>query len=81
MATIVERRRRDRVGYQVRWRQDGTWQSDTFGTERQALRFQCDVADAGKPVAGGLGPGLRLRRRSGPARRDLVLVGGRALIC
>jgi hypothetical protein len=43
MASLVERRRRGGLAFQVRWRQDGTWQSDTFGTKRQALRFQCDV--------------------------------------
>lgn len=35
---LVERKRHDgTVGHQVRWRQDESWQSDTFGTERQAL--------------------------------------------
>ena len=57
MATIVERRRRDGVAFQVRWRQDGAWQSDTFGTKRQALRFQCDVEDAGNRWPTGWVPG------------------------
>lgn len=37
--------------------QDGTWQSDTFGTKRQALRFQCDVEDAGNRWPAGWVPG------------------------
>jgi integrase len=57
MAAIIERRRRDGVAYQVRWRQDGTWQSDTFGMKRQALRFQCDVEDAGNQWPEGWVPG------------------------
>src|SRR5258706_14063846 len=57
MATIVERRRRDGVDYQVRWRQDGSWQSDTFGTRRQAMRFQCDVEEAGNRWPEGWVPG------------------------
>lgn len=46
MASLIERRRRSGVAWQVRWRQDGTSHSDTFGTKRQALRFQFDVEDA-----------------------------------
>ncbi len=58
MAFIAKRRRRDGVAYQVRWRQDETWQSDTFGTERAALRFKCDVEDAGNRWPEGWVPGF-----------------------
>jgi hypothetical protein len=58
MAFIVKRRRSDRsVGYQVRWRQDGRWQSDTFDTERKAQRFRLDVEDAGDRWPDGWVPG------------------------
>ncbi|MGQ0846409.1 MAG: tyrosine-type recombinase/integrase [Sporichthyaceae bacterium] len=57
MASIHERRRKDGVAYQVRWRQDGRWQSDTFGTKRQAIRFKCDVEDAGNRWPDGWVPG------------------------
>jgi integrase len=57
MASLIERRRRSGVAWQVRWRQDGTWHSDTFGTKRQALRFQCDVEDAGNRWPQGWVPG------------------------
>jgi len=43
MAFIVKRKRSDgSVGYQVRWRQDGKWQSDIFDTERKVARFVLD---------------------------------------
>jgi hypothetical protein len=58
MATIVERRRREGVAFQVRWRQAGVWRSDTFGTKRQATRFQCDVEDAGDRWPEGWVPGF-----------------------
>jgi len=46
MASITKRERTDgSVGYQVRWRQDGRWQSDIFDAERKALRFKLDVED------------------------------------
>lgn len=57
MAFVVERVRLGGAAYQVRWRQDGRWHSDTFGTKRQALRFQCDVEDAGNRWPDGWVPG------------------------
>ena len=57
MASLIERRRRSGVAWQVRWRQDGTWHSDTFGTTRQALRFRCDVEEAGNRWPPGWVPG------------------------
>ncbi|MGQ0467987.1 MAG: tyrosine-type recombinase/integrase [Sporichthyaceae bacterium] len=68
MASIHERGRRDGVAYQVRWRQDGRWQSDTFGTRRQAVRFQCDVEDAGNRWPDGWVPGYGYR--AAPAEED-----------
>lgn len=50
MAAIVRRPRRGGMALQVRWREDGVWQSDTFDTERKALRFKCDVE---APATGG----------------------------
>ena len=58
MASLIERRRRGGTGLQVRWRQDGTWQSDTLGSRRQALRFKCDVEDAGNAWPPGWVPGF-----------------------
>lgn len=59
MASIVERRRRDgSLGYQVRWRQDGRWQSDIFDTPRKAQRFRLDVEDAGNRWPDGWMPGV-----------------------
>jgi hypothetical protein len=50
MAFIVKRKRSDgSVGYQVRWRQDGKWQSDIFDTERKVARFVLD-GDRGQPA-------------------------------
>ncbi|WP_019874474.1 tyrosine-type recombinase/integrase [Sporichthya polymorpha] len=57
MAFLVERNRRGGVAYQVRWRQDGAWQSDIFDTKRKALRFKCDVEDAGNQWPEGWVPG------------------------
>jgi integrase len=49
MAFIVKRRRSDgSIGHQVRWREDGRWQSDIFDTDRKAARFKLDVEDAGE---------------------------------
>jgi integrase len=59
MASIIKRERKDRsVGYQVRWRQDGRWQSDIFDTERKAQRFKFDVEDAGNQWPAGWVPGI-----------------------
>src|SRR4051794_2576394 len=37
------------TSHRVKWRQDGSWQSETFGADRkaQALRFKRDVELAG----------------------------------
>jgi integrase len=59
MAFVVKRKRSDgSVGYQVRWRQGGRWQSDIFDTERKALRFRLDVEDAGDQWPAGWVPGV-----------------------
>lgn len=57
MAFIARRARRDGVAFQVRWRQDDGWKSDTFSTQRAALRFKCDVEDAGNRWPAGWIPG------------------------
>lgn len=58
MASIVQRRRRDgSIGYQVRWRENGRWQSDSFGSQRSAQRFALDVAEAGEQWPEGWVPG------------------------
>lgn len=57
MAFLVERNRRGGDAFQVRWRQDGAWQSDIFDTKRKALRFTCDVEDAGNQWPEGWVPG------------------------
>jgi integrase len=59
MAAVVERRRKDRsLAFQVRWREDGTWQSETFATRRAAQRFAFDVEAAGHRWPPGWTPGL-----------------------
>ncbi len=57
MAAIVERPRRGGPAFQVRWRQDGRWQSDTFDTNRKAVRFRCDVEDSDNRWPQGWIPG------------------------
>jgi integrase len=66
MAFLVERNRRGGVAYQVRWRQDGAWQSDIFDTKRKALRFKCDVEDAGNQWPEGWVPGYGYAAASAP---------------
>lgn len=59
MASIAERQRRDgTTSFQVRWRQDGRWQSETFATRRAARRFVVAVTDAGGRWPAGWIPGL-----------------------
>jgi integrase len=59
MAALVERPRSDgSMAYQVRWRQYGTWQSETFGAKRLAQRFVLDVEDAGNQWPAGWTPGI-----------------------
>ena len=59
MASIARRKRLDgSLGYQVRWRQDGRWQSDIFDTQRKAQRFSLDVEDAGNRWPAGWVPGV-----------------------
>lgn len=61
MAALVERPRSDgSMAYQVRWRQYGTWQSETFGVKRLAQRFVLDLEDAGNEWPAGWTPGRRL---------------------
>jgi hypothetical protein len=68
MAFIVKRRRSDgSVGYQVRWRQDGRWQSDIFDTERKAARFKLDVEDDGDRWPTDWVPGVGYVKDVGPA--------------
>lgn len=59
MASIVQRRRTDgSVGYQVRWRQGGRWQSEIFDTGRKAERFRRAVEAAGSRWPTGWVPGM-----------------------
>ena len=67
MAFLVERVRRGSVGFQVRWRQDGAQHSDIFDTRRKALRFKCDVEDAGNRWPDGWVPGYGYTAMSVPA--------------
>ena len=48
MATMETRTSPTGTGYRVKWRQDGAWQSETFGADRKsaALRFVRDVEHA-----------------------------------
>jgi hypothetical protein len=49
VATLESRTSPTGTSHRVEWRQDGTWQSETFGQHRNsaALRFKCDVEHAG----------------------------------
>ncbi len=49
MATLETRTSPTGTSYRVKWRQDGLWQSETFGADRRsaALRFRRDVEHAG----------------------------------
>ncbi len=87
MAAIVRRARRDGAAFQVRWRQDGAWESDTFDTERKALRFKCDVEDAGGRWPPGWvagfgypGPGSGADTPAESARTAFADLAGRYLV-
>ncbi|MFF9894906.1 tyrosine-type recombinase/integrase [Streptomyces longispororuber] len=40
MASIVERPKKIGITYQVKWRQDGAWQTENFGDEDSAMTFK-----------------------------------------
>ena len=82
MAAVVERRRKDGTsGFQVRWRQDGSWQSETFGARQDAARFAVDLAQAGDRWPPGWIPGFGYATALAPGtgRTDFVELAARYL--
>ena len=64
MATMETRTSPTGTAYRVKWRQDGTWQSETFGADRKraALRFVGDVEHAANHWPEGWIKGVGYRR-------------------
>jgi len=64
VATLETRTSPTGTSYRVKWRQDGLWQSETFGADRRspALRFRRDVEQAGNRWPDGWLKGIGYRQ-------------------
>jgi hypothetical protein len=78
MAFVVQRKRSDgSVGYQMRWRQGGRWQSDIFDTERKAGPGAAQDVGDHRVIGDQPGRNDRIHRfRSSAESHDRVSHGG-----